>query len=673
MDRFLRALGLKGNVAIYIKCFGSSGIFSVNDLISEKPSMQQLLGMGIDHLGDIKMIYEAIELECEKNNEDDDTGYSSTNYYSSGLSSSYTPDSYSTQYKYKDFTDSTSIGEDQLDQLRREYELVMGKTNATIEEESEDSDTPESSPSNSRPISEDYSPHKNDYDDYDSYDAISKSSYSNVSESPPSRLKSKLSLNLQQSDNSEDNSLSALALSPRHAPINRRTIRQNRGSIPVNAMPPTSSSDNLNRSSLDSLEEAVLFGDWGIPNDLREPMLDQIKIIRQSQMIPSKSLGTIRDQEEGEEDIEEDYLDNPEEEERQKIEMLYKEYKAAGSGEEGKKKKRETLYAIARLTENEDIFEMEETELDSLMNEVLKVDVKTPKSSTTIQYPKNINNTIHVSKNVYNIKLASSSNELQNRLARGFSIGSRAAVKPTLGLTRSQFVPQTARGNLQSHPVQSKEELMAEELPVKVVPLNGIGIEGVELVKRDPVMAAQIEALKELAKVQLRSGGTQFGNELKLEVLDPVQVGSGKAQRTVYLVQLSTNMRQFSHLTYHRLHVRRTYSHFSDLFTKIVACSNCNFPLFPKKDFLNRFSRTVIHERLEYFNMLLSEIAKDPGLNSLQCVIDFFDDSKVLSVKKDSFAPPPRPDDKSKRTTTNGSNSKKKNILKASRKKKEKH
>jgi len=671
MDRFLRTLGLKGNVATYVSCFGQSGIFSVNDLISEKPSMQQILGMGIDHLGDIKKIYEAIELECEKNNEDD-VGYSSTNYYSSGLSSAYTP---STNYKYKDFTGSTSIGEDQLDQLRREYEAVMGKSNITIEEEPEDSETPESSPSNSRPLSGNYSPHKEyeNSNNYDSYNAIYKTPHSNVSESPPSgvSMKSKFSLNLQQSDNSEDNSLNALALSPRHAPINRRTIRQNRGSIPVNAMPPTSPSNNL-RSSLDSLEDAVLNGDWGIPNELREPMLDQIKIIRQSQMIPNPSaLGPIRDQEEGEED-EEDSLDNPEEEERQKIEILYTEYKSAGSGEEGKKKKRETLYAIARLTENEDIFEMEETELDCLMNEVLKVDVKTPKSSTTIQFPKNINNTIHVSKNVYNIKLATSPSELQNRLARGFSIGSRAAVKPTLGLTRSQVVPQTARGNLQSHPVQSKEELMAEELPVKVVPLNGKGIEGVELVKRDPVMAAQIEALKELAKVQLRNGGTQFGDEIKLEVLDPVQVGSGKAQRTVYLVQLSTNMRQFSHLTYHRLHVRRTYSHFSDLFSKIVACSNCNFPLFPKKDYLNRFSRTVIHERLEYFNMLLSEIAKDPGLNSLQCVIDFFDDSKVLSVKKDSFAPPPRPDEKTKRST-NGSNSKKKNILKASRKKKEKH
>jgi len=76
-----------------------------------------------------------------------------------------------------------------------------------------------------------------------------------------------------------------------------------------------------------------------------------------------------------------------------------------------------------------------------------------------------------------------------------------------------------------------------------------------------------------------------FGNDLLIEVADPVTVGKSTAQVTLFLVrvppfflppvcaslvdvlllQLTTNMRQFSHLTFNKLEVRRRFNHFEAL------------------------------------------------------------------------------------------------------------
>jgi len=203
------------------------------------------------------------------------------------------------------------------------------------------------------------------------------------------------------------------------------------------------------------------------------------------------------------------------------------------------------------------------------------------------------------------------------RLGRGFSIGSRNAQFPAI--TRARDIKMTSLPDLS----QCNRVI-------------GKGIEGVTLVEKDASMKAQVEALNALAQ-EVQKGGIQYGNELKVEVLDPVKVGAGKIMRIVYLVKLTTNMRQYSHLTYHRLHVRRTYSHFEDLYKKLQSSSDYSLPPFPKKDYLNRFSKTIIAERLEYFSLMMNEIAKEPGIHCLSCVIDFFDDSKVMSMKRDNF------------------------------------
>jgi len=215
-------------------------------------------------------------------------------------------------------------------------------------------------------------------------------------------------------------------------------------------------------------------------------------------------------------------------------------------------------------------------------------------------------------------------------LKRGFSIGSRAP----------QFQALRAKNIKITSPEPSQNG-------VRVI---GKGMEGVTLVEKDDATKAQVEALKALAQVQVQKGGIQYGNELKIEVLDPVKVGAGKISRIVYLVKLTTNMREYSHLTYHRLHVRRTYSHFEDLFKKLQSSSDYSLPPFPKKDYLNRFSKNIIAERMEYFSLIMNEIANEPGLQTLSCVIDFFDDSKVMSMKRDNYIL--NKNDESKKRTT---------------------
>lgn len=53
----------------------------------------------------------------------------------------------------------------------------------------------------------------------------------------------------------------------------------------------------------------------------------------------------------------------------------------------------------------------------------------------------------------------------------------------------------------------------------------------------------------------------------------------------VLIVKLTTNMKQFSHLTFHRLDVLRKYEDFLDLYKKVSGLSNYAniLPKFPKK------------------------------------------------------------------------------------------
>lgn len=104
-------------------------------------------------------------------------------------------------------------------------------------------------------------------------------------------------------------------------------------------------------------------------------------------------------------------------------------------------------------------------------------------------------------------------------------------------------------------------------------------------------MKAQVEALKQLA---LNGGMQSFGNELTIEIVS-CSVHSGDNYwlvrvRTLAIlsfdpIQLTTNMRQFSHLTFHRLEVRRKYADFEELYKKLQNMSNysANLPRFPKK------------------------------------------------------------------------------------------
>jgi len=58
--------------------------------------------------------------------------------------------------------------------------------------------------------------------------------------------------------------------------------------------------------------------------------------------------------------------------------------------------------------------------------------------------------------------------------------------------------PKLSLGKNRKFNVMNKEQFIAE-FPVKCVPVTGKGIEGVQLVENDPLMSAQIEALKVLS------------------------------------------------------------------------------------------------------------------------------------------------------------------------------
>jgi hypothetical protein len=179
---------------------------------------------------------------------------------------------------------------------------------------------------------------------------------------------------------------------------------------------------------------------------------------------------------------------------------------------------------------------------------------------------------------------------------------------------------------------QSKgAEILAAKTGLTLVPIQGQGISGVTLTQ-DSSAKAQIEALKALAA---EGKNMSFGNDLLVEVADPVTVGKGTAQVTLFLVRLTTNMRQFSHLTFNKLEVRRRFNHFEELYNKLMAATNSSLtlPKFPKKDFFARTSSNVVEQRLAYFQLMMSTIAKDAGLRCLSCVVDFFDDSKMNDIK----------------------------------------
>eukprot|EP01124_Arcella_intermedia_P013423 TRINITY_DN1983_c0_g1_i11.p1 TRINITY_DN1983_c0_g1~~TRINITY_DN1983_c0_g1_i11.p1 ORF type:complete len:588 (-),score=215.46 TRINITY_DN1983_c0_g1_i11:959-2722(-) len=69
----------------------------------------------------------------------------------------------------------------------------------------------------------------------------------------------------------------------------------------------------------------------------------------------------------------------PEEAERIKMEVLFEQYKKANTT----KKKRETLFAISKLTEQDEILDMDEKELEELMDELIPKKKSTPSSTAT--------------------------------------------------------------------------------------------------------------------------------------------------------------------------------------------------------------------------------------------------------------------------------------------------
>eukprot|EP01127_Copromyxa_protea_P006557 TRINITY_DN164_c3_g1_i1.p1 TRINITY_DN164_c3_g1~~TRINITY_DN164_c3_g1_i1.p1 ORF type:complete len:620 (+),score=171.07 TRINITY_DN164_c3_g1_i1:17-1876(+) len=144
-----------------------------------------------------------------------------------------------------------------------------------------------------------------------------------------------------------------------------------------------------------------------------------------------------------------------------------------------------------------------------------------------------------------------------------------------------------------------------------LTPLAGGGIQGVQLVEADPLMKAQIEALKQLAL----KGDATFGEELTIDIIRCEVLGG----ENYWSIQLVTNMRQFSHLTFHRLEVRRKYSDFEDLYKKLQSVSNISLPRFPKK-------RKNGSENNPHLANLMNTIANDPALHCLAIVVQFFDD-----------------------------------------------
>eukprot|EP01125_Pyxidicula_operculata_P016522 TRINITY_DN5699_c0_g1_i2.p1 TRINITY_DN5699_c0_g1~~TRINITY_DN5699_c0_g1_i2.p1 ORF type:complete len:305 (-),score=91.77 TRINITY_DN5699_c0_g1_i2:74-988(-) len=161
-----------------------------------------------------------------------------------------------------------------------------------------------------------------------------------------------------------------------------------------------------------------------------------------------------------------------------------------------------------------------------------------------------------------------------------------------------------------------------------LIPIKNVQVDGVQLIERDSISSAQLESLKILASSK---DVFKFGNDIKVDLLDTLQVGTGKTERTFFQVKLTTNMRQFSHITFDKIVVLRAYSHFEDLYKKVQ--SNCTYeiPKFPKKDFFGRFSPETIKNRIGYFQMLMNHITKVASLYTLPCFVDFFDDSKTLN------------------------------------------
>jgi len=150
------------------------------------------------------------------------------------------------------------------------------------------------------------------------------------------------------------------------------------------------------------------------------------------------------------------------------------------------------------------------------------------------------------------------------------------------------------------------------------VPIQGASITGVKLIT-DPTANAQLEALKALAE----KGNVSFGNELKIEVFEPTLFNGD----LLFSVRLITNMRQFSHLTFHRLDTSRRYIDFEELHKKLCSISNYStiLPKFPKKKEKTNFI---------VFDQIMKKVASDPGLHGLSCVVDFFDNSKTGPAAK---------------------------------------
>lgn len=99
----------------------------------------------------------------------------------------------------------------------------------------------------------------------------------------------------------------------------------------------------------------------------------------------------------------------------------------------------------------------------------------------------------------------------------------------------------------------------------------------------------------------------------KVKISDPVLLGDVLLKHTSYLVE------------YKDIQLRKRYSDFEDLLYNFVTeFPNKTFPKFPEKNFLNRFHKHVVQERIEMFNDFFNEILNDVEIEASDVFHDFF-------------------------------------------------
>jgi len=152
-----------------------------------------------------------------------------------------------------------------------------------------------------------------------------------------------------------------------------------------------------------------------------------------------------------------------------------------------------------------------------------------------------------------------------------------------------------------------------------LVALPVAGISGVTLVSADQGNQNLLEHLKSLA---LSGNMPTFGNNLKITIGAPQVVHN----ENLFLVHITTDMRQFGHVVFDQLDVYRSYSDFEALHKTLVTGGGFTLPKMPKK-------KTAPGDLVQPFQEIMNAIAMDPEINALSNVVDFFDNSKYASEK----------------------------------------